>query len=208
MVISDGRKMSKHLGNVVDPDELVERFGADTLRLAVLYAARPQRTLNWSESAVLRCHRFLTQLWDYCHVQLQAGTPLPAAAGAEPLLTGPAERGGATKDETEHLRLRLSKWCQSAVERTTEDMEQLEMHSAVRNVMRLFDRVRDFEKRVRARRGEPAIADRAALLAALSLLCELLAPMAPHIAEELWIALGNDAEGSAPWPGLSFQMAA
>ena len=60
MVISDGRKMSKHLGNVVDPDALVERFGADTVRLAVLYAARPQRTLNWSDSAVLRSHRFLT----------------------------------------------------------------------------------------------------------------------------------------------------
>ena len=59
MVISDGRKMSKHLGNVVDPDELVERYGADTVRLAVLYAARPQRSLNWSDSAVLRCHRFL-----------------------------------------------------------------------------------------------------------------------------------------------------
>ena len=55
MVISDGRKMSKHLGNVVDPDELVERYGADTVRLAVLYAARPQKTLNWSDSAVLRC---------------------------------------------------------------------------------------------------------------------------------------------------------
>ena len=59
MVISDGRKMSKHLGNVVDPDELVERYGADTVRLAVLYAARPQKSLNWSDSAVLRCHRFL-----------------------------------------------------------------------------------------------------------------------------------------------------
>ena len=66
MVIRDGRKMSKHLGNVVDPDELVERFGADTVRLAVLYAARPQRSLNWSDSAVLRCHRFLAQVWDYC----------------------------------------------------------------------------------------------------------------------------------------------
>src|SRR5205807_1436517 len=66
MVINEGRKMSKHLGNVVDPDALVERYGADTVRLALLYAARPQRSLNWSDSAVLRCHRFLTQLWEYC----------------------------------------------------------------------------------------------------------------------------------------------
>ena len=59
MVIRDGRKMSKHLGNVVDPDELVARHGADTIRLAVLYAAAPQRSLNWSDSDVKRCHRFL-----------------------------------------------------------------------------------------------------------------------------------------------------
>ena len=55
MVIRDGRKMSKHLGNVVDPDELLAKYGADTVRLATLYAARPQRSLNWSDSAVLRC---------------------------------------------------------------------------------------------------------------------------------------------------------
>ena len=73
MVIRDGRKMSKHLGNVVDPDELVERYGADTVRLAVLYAARPQNSLNWSDSAVLRCHRFLTQVWEYSHSQARAG---------------------------------------------------------------------------------------------------------------------------------------
>ena len=73
MVISDGRKMSKHLGNVVDPDALVERYGADTVRLAVLYAARPQRSLNWSDSAVLRCHRFLTQVWEYSHRKARRG---------------------------------------------------------------------------------------------------------------------------------------
>ena len=66
--------MSKHLGNVVDPDELVERYGADTVRLAVLYAARPQKSLNWSDSAVLRCHRFLDQVWE-----LLAGASSPSA---------------------------------------------------------------------------------------------------------------------------------
>ena len=83
------------------------------------------------------------------------------------------------------------------------------MHSAVRNVMRLFERIRDFEQRVRARQGELGAADRAALLEALSLLVQLLAPLAPHISEELWIALGNDAAGAqTPWPGVSFQVPA
>jgi leucyl-tRNA synthetase len=209
MVISDGRKMSKHLGNVVNPDELVDRFGADTLRLAVLYAARPQRSLNWSDSAVLRCHRFLTSVWDYCHAHAEDASP--ALAGATPGVGATRGEAGedAGRDATEHLRQRLSKWSQTAVQRTTQDMEGLEMHSAVRNVMRMFDRIRDFEKRVRARQGELSAPDHAALLEALSLLCQLLAPLAPHIAEELWITLGNEAPAAqTPWPGVSFQVPA
>ena len=83
MVIRDGRKMSKHLGNVVDPDELLERYGADTVRLAVLYAARPQRSLNWDDSAVLRCHRFLTSVWEYSHAKLAAVQALRERAGVK-----------------------------------------------------------------------------------------------------------------------------
>jgi leucyl-tRNA synthetase len=193
MVIRDGRKMSKHLGNVVDPDELVERYGADTVRLATLYAARPQRTLNWSDSAVLRCHRFLTQVWDFTQRQLAPDT---------------AESQGQDRDTTEHLRTRLEKWCAAAVQRTTAEMLALEMHSAVRDVMRLFDRLKDYEKRVLARTGALSTADRDALLSALAVLAQLLAPLAPHIAEELWIALGNDGDTQLPWPGVSFPVPA
>jgi leucyl-tRNA synthetase len=197
MVIRDGRKMSKHLGNVVDPDELVERYGADTVRLAVLYAARPQRSLNWSDSAVLRCHRYLTQVWEYSLSRLRAAAEAPAQGGD----------GGEepARDDTEHLRVKLGKWCDAAVEKITEDLEGLEMHSAVRNVMRLFDRVKDFEKRVLARHGELNRANREALLEALALHAQMLAPFAPHLAEELWIAFGNEDHGAqTPWPGVSF----
>ncbi len=199
MVIRNGRKMSKHLGNVVDPDELVERFGADTVRLAVLYAARPQRSLNWSDSAVLRCHRFLTQVWEYSQLKL-AETEAASAGDRD---------GEQLTDTSEHLRLRLSKWCATAVEKITEEMEQLEMHSAVRNVMRLFERIRDFEKRVIARQGGLTQADRDALAEALVLLVQLLGPFAPHLAEELWIAFGGDEHGAqTPWPGVSFRVPA
>jgi leucyl-tRNA synthetase len=200
MVISDGRKMSKHLGNVVDPDALVERYGADTVRLAVLYAARPQKTLNWNESAVLRANRFLTQVWEFTQTRVAA-----AALAAD-------ERGpddAPVRDTTEHLRLKLSQWCEKAVEKTTEDMESLETHSAVRNVMRLFDRIKDFEKRVLARSEQLGRADSDALLAALAALAQLLGPLAPHIAEELWIALGHDEDGAqTPWPGVSLEAVA
>ncbi len=188
--------MSKHLGNVVDPDELVERYGADTVRLAVLYAARPQRSLNWSDSAVLRCHRYLTQVWEYSLSRLNGET-----------LEEPADE--QRRDDTEHLRLRLGKWCEAAVEKVTEDMEGLEMHSAVRNVMRLFDRIKDFEKRVLARQPGLNRANREALLDARALHARMLAPFAPHLAEELWLALGNEDDGAqTPWPGVSFEVPA
>jgi leucyl-tRNA synthetase len=188
MVISDGRKMSKHLGNVVDPDALVERYGADTVRLAVLYAARPQKTLNWSDSAVLRAHRFLNQVWTFSQAHLAKAGELP---------TAPA------RDTTEHLRRKLAQWCEKAVEKTTLEMESLETHSAVRNVMLLFDRIKDFEKRVLARQEELSAADREALNEALGVLIQMLGPFAPHVSEELWIAFGHEGDTQTPWPGVS-----
>ncbi|MHB8531926.1 MAG: class I tRNA ligase family protein, partial [Solirubrobacteraceae bacterium] len=191
MVTRENRKMSKHLGNVVDPDELVERYGADTVRLAVLFAASPQKSLNWSDSAVLRCHRFLGQVWELTQRTL-------ALDGVE-----------VGKDTSEHLRVKLGQWCEAAVERTTTDMEQLEMHSAVRNVMRLLDRVKDFEKKVLAREPGLGPANLEAQLAALAVLAQMLGPFAPHLAEELWLAFGNEEQGSqTPWPGVSFKVAA
>jgi leucyl-tRNA synthetase len=200
MVIRDGRKMSKHLGNVVDPDELVERYGADTVRLAVLYAARPQRSLNWSDSAVLRCHRFLNQVWDFASAKIAQQTSTSGSA---------EDDGEAARDKTEHLRLKLSQWCDTAVEKITQDMESLEMHTAVRNVMRLFDRIKDFDKRVLARDGELSAANLQALLDGLTVLVQMLAPFVPHVAEELWLALGNDEHATqTPWPGVSLRVPA
>ncbi|HEY5343603.1 MAG TPA: class I tRNA ligase family protein [Solirubrobacteraceae bacterium] len=202
MVISDGRKMSKHLGNVVDPDALVERYGADTVRLAVLYAARPQKTLNWSDSAVLRAHRFLNQVWTFSQAHLAKVGEL--AAAVEPAtIDGDGDESEPVRDTTEHLRRKLAQWCEKAVEKTTAEMESLETHSAVRNVMLLFDRIKDFEKRVLARQPELGAADREALSEALAVLIQMLGPIAPHMSEELWIAFGNEGDTQTPWPGVS-----
>ena len=209
MVIRDGRKMSKHLGNVVDPDELVAEYGADTVRLAVLYAARPQRSLNWSDSAVLRCHRFLNQVWDYSQRQLAAGPAADPSLAQGATENGAGQQAEPVRDTSEHLRVKLAQWCENAVKKTTEDMVSLEMHSAVRNVMRLFDRIKDFEKRVLARDEQLSSANRQALLEALALLVQMLGPLAPHIAEELWLAFGREQHGAqTPWPGVSFEVPA
>jgi leucyl-tRNA synthetase len=212
MVISDGRKMSKHLGNVVDPDALVARYGADTVRLAVLYAARPQKTLNWSDSSVLRAHRFLTQVWEFSQARIAAAELLVASELLVETEQGTRAEGSdeqPVRDTSEHLRLKLSQWCEKGAEKITQDMEGLEMHSAVRNVMRLFDRIKDFDKRVVARQGALSRADSDALLAALALLAQLLGPFAPHMAEELWLSFGNEQAGpQTPWPGVSLQAVA
>ncbi len=188
MVIAEGRKMSKHLGNVVNPDELVEQYGADTVRLAVLYAAGPAKTLNWSDGALRFANRFLRNLWTYSHDRFAA-------------LENAAHDEEAAAD-TEFMRDRLRKWCENGLARITDDTAQLQMHKAVRNITRLFERIQDFEKRVVERRGQLDRADAEAQIAALTLLAQALAPFAPHAAEELLLSSGRfDAAAlPAPWP--------
>jgi leucyl-tRNA synthetase len=188
MVIADGRKMSKHLGNVVNPDELVSEHGADTVRVAVLYAAGPAKTLNWSDGAVRFAGRFLRNLWIYTHERI---------AGLEDLGHDPDAAA-----DTEHMRDRLRKWCENGLARITADTEQLQMHKSIRNITRLFERIQDFEKRVIKRRGQLDRADAEAQLAALALLARTLAPFAPHLAEDLLVALGveDDMEAVETWP--------
>jgi len=192
MVIADGRKMSKHLGNVVDPDELVAEHGADTVRLAVLYAAGPAKALNWTDGALRFASRFLRGLWDYTHESIAAAAEAPAEAEAAA--------------DTAFIRERLGKWCDNGVERITADLGELQMHKAVRNVTRLLERIKDYEKRIVERRGQLGHDDYAALLDALALLARTLSPFAPHIAEELLIALGRDASVGFPAGGESISV--
>jgi leucyl-tRNA synthetase len=192
MVIRDGRKMSKHLGNVVEPDALVEEVGADTVRLAVLYAARPQRSLNWNESSLAHCHRFLTALWGFAQRHLATDpAELPSSVGEAPKLM------------TDHLRRKLAGHCEVGATKIAEALGELEMHAAVRDVMRLFERIGDFEQRARDKRGQLSREDHESILEALSILVHWLDPFAPHIAAEL-AAAGLDR---VPHPHRDLQTA-
>jgi leucyl-tRNA synthetase len=179
MVQLDGRKMSKHLGNTVTPQAIVDRFGADTLRLAMLYAAAPAKAFTWDESLLTYSRTFLRRLWTFAEPRLGAGASL---------------------DRSDGLRRRLGGWCDTAVFKITENYERLDMHRGTRNLVALFDRIADFEARVAARR-EPTAEDRAAITYALLLLVRLLAPVAPHISEELWARSGSEGfVADAGWP--------
>jgi leucyl-tRNA synthetase len=189
MVHLDGRKMSKHLGNVVDPDALLERVGADTLRLAVLYAAAPTNILTWTDQPLQYCQRWLRNFWDWALPRLEGAGEVPE----------PDPEEGAAK-----LRRRLEGWHDVAVRRITENMEGLETHRAARNVMTLVERIRDFERRVLKAQDELTPSDSAALQAALLDAVRMLSPLAPHVAEELWAAAGQEGlVANAPWPGAA-----
>ncbi|HEX2070362.1 MAG TPA: class I tRNA ligase family protein [Thermoleophilaceae bacterium] len=192
MVTQDGRKMSKHLGNVVDPDDLMERVGADTTRLAVLHGARPSRALNWTENAVQYCAKFLSDLWAYASERLPGPDPEESAGAPDP-------------DGALQRRERLEGWVATAAAKVTEDLERVEMQRAVKNAMRLFDRIEEFEtKSRRANRGDLAPADARAIADALTVLAQLLTPFAPHVGEELWLASGAATPGQeAPWPSVA-----
>jgi leucyl-tRNA synthetase len=191
MVHLDGRKMSKHLGNVVDPDALLERVGADTVRLAVLYAAAPTNILTWTDQALQYCHKWLHNFWEYALPRLEGAGAVSVPA--------PDEVEGAAK-----LRRRLDNWHGVAVRRITENMEGLETHRAARNVMTLVERVRDFEKRVLRVQDSLTPSDQAAMQRALLDAVIMLAPLAPHIAEELWSAAGQEGlVANAAWPAAA-----
>ncbi|HMI93031.1 MAG TPA: class I tRNA ligase family protein [Polyangiales bacterium] len=193
MVHLDGRKMSKHLGNVVDPDALLERVGADTVRLAVLYAAAPTNILTWTDQALQYCHRWLHNFWQYA---------LPRLEGAGEVGAPDPEEGAAK------LRKRLDNWHEVAVRRITENMEGLETHRAARNVMTLVERIRDYERRVLRAQDSLTPSDQRALQRALLDAVVMLAPLAPHIAEELWSAAGQEGlVCSALWPEVAARSA-
>jgi leucyl-tRNA synthetase len=187
MVIADGRKMSKHLGNVVNPDELVAQYGADTVRVAVLWAAGPAKTLNWSDGAIRFASKFLRGFWTYAHDRFAA------------LELAQHDPEKAAKSEPDRERLR--KWCENGLERVTEDTAELQMHKSIRDLTRLFERIQDFEKRLK-KRGQLDRADAEALVAALVLLAQALMPFAPHTAEQILLDSGRVEASELPgsWP--------
>jgi leucyl-tRNA synthetase len=185
MIRMDGRKMSKHLGNVVNPSQLVAEVGVDTIRLAVLAAAAPAKPFDWNEKPLARAEGFLRDLWGYAEPRLRTW-PRPDPESAE---------------APDGLRLQLKRWCKAALTKTAAAYQGLNMQRAASNSAILLERIEQFEHRAEQRRGELSRADREAIVGALSILLQLIAPLTPHIAEELWEKGGNEPMISAvPWP--------
>jgi leucyl-tRNA synthetase len=184
MVIKDGAKMSKSKGNVVDPDELIRRYGADTARLFSLFAAPPEKDLDWNDHGVEGASRFLNRLWRFVHAHLDE-----LAAGR------PASRSGLSEAGRAFRRV-----VHETIDRVTEDIEgDFHFNTAISAVMELVNALVEFE---RSSMDTVSGEERAAVLReAVETTLLLLGPVCPHITEELWAALGHrESLFTRRWP--------
>ncbi|MBD2858729.1 leucine--tRNA ligase [Spongiibacter sp. KMU-158] len=177
MVLKDGSKMSKSKGNTVDPQALIEQYGADTVRLFIMFAAPPEQSLEWSDSAVEGANRFLRRLWKQVQTHVEAGT-------------APALNTTDLNEAQQDLRRKTHE----TIAKVSDDFgRRLTFNTAIAAVMELVNDISRFE-----RQNEQDLAvEREALETAVL----LLAPIVPHICHQLWQELGNsNAIIDAHWP--------
>jgi leucyl-tRNA synthetase len=183
MVIKDGSKMSKSKGNVVDPDYLIERFGADTARLFCLFAAPPEKDLDWSDKGVEGSYRFLQRLWRLVMERVET------LKTAEPLVT---------LDEPDNECAHLLHMVHKTIKKVTEDLKRFHLNTAIAATMELVNGVNKFLEYER----KDATSQRV-LRGAVDLLIILVSPFCPHITQELWEVLGHDdLLVNCPWPSF------
>jgi len=178
MVLKDGAKMSKSKGNTVDPQALIDSYGADTVRLFSMFAAPPEQSLEWSDSAVEGANRFLKRLWRLVQRQVETAAPALDIAALD-------ERQRALRRKTHET---IAKVSDDYGRRQT-------FNTAIAAVMELCNELGKLD--------EDNPQDRALANEALRAVVLMLGPIVPHIGHHLWLAL--DGEGdvmNAPWPSV------
>ncbi|MGI6549981.1 MAG: leucine--tRNA ligase [Syntrophomonadales bacterium] len=178
MVLKDGAKMSKSKGNVVSPEDIIDKYGADTARLFILFASPPERDLEWSDQGVEGCHRFLNRVWRLI-VDLVKWQEQTDAVGT------------TLNARDEELRYKVH----YTIRKVTEDIEKrFNFNTAISAIMELVNAMHQYRDAAGKKMNPEVVKE------SLEALITLLAPFAPHIAEELWESTGH--QGSVhlqPW---------
>jgi leucyl-tRNA synthetase len=189
MVIKDGAKMSKSKGNVVSDDYVREKYGADTGRLFELFAAPPEKDLEWNDQGIEGASRFLNRVWRFVIAHLAE-----LGGGEAPPPSAPPGRSRAatvptvpTSEEGRAFRRVIHE----TIQRVTNDIErEFHFNTAIAAIMEMVNALQAFE--VASGDGTAAAADRAALMReAVETTLHLLGPFCPHVTEELWSQLGH-----------------
>ena len=181
MVIKDGAKMSKSLGNVVSPEEILSKYGADTARLFILFAAPPERELEWSDQGVEGSFRFLNRIWRI----VQAFEDVLAQKVTEYDHSNLSE---ADKD--------LRRVLHSSIKKVTNDIEtRFNFNTAISTMMELVNALYAYKEAVK----EP---NAGLVYEAISDLIKMMSPFVPHITEELWRGAidANSSVHEQSWP--------
>ncbi|HUS18349.1 MAG TPA: class I tRNA ligase family protein, partial [Terriglobales bacterium] len=189
MVIKDGAKMSKNKGNVVSPDDMVARYGADSTRMYSLFAAPPDRDLDWQEQGVEGVHRFLSRVWRFVSKNAQPAhadwhTPVPEALAPE--------------------ARKIQRKLHQTIAKITQDFDgRWHFNTSIAAVMELVNELYAAETAIAANRIPIA------LLADIQRkLVLLLAPFAPYLAAELWSLVGEKGIlFKQPWPKFDAALA-
>ena len=181
MVLKDGFKMSKSKGNVVSPEEIINKYGADTARLFILFAAPPERDLEWSDRGVEGSYRFIQRVWRFIYNYLQD------LSENKDKFTFTEAVFSADKD--------LHRLLHGTIKRVTDDLElRFNFNTAISAIMELVNGLYHY-------RGEVGKQNAQLLRDAIDNLLILLAPFTPHLSAELWEAVGHkDSVHFQVWP--------
>jgi leucyl-tRNA synthetase len=213
MVLKDGNVMSKSKGNVVDPDDMIRKYGADALRLYVMFVAPPEKEVEWTDSGLEGSWRFLARVWravEPMAPQIRVDAPTAPKRDAR---EGGLNFSGLELDDA-HRALRRK--THQTIERVTADLyPRAHLNTGIAALMELVNELYAFTDKIgltrqgRASGADIAPATRAVLAETLEALVLMLSPFTPHMAEELWELLGHaDGVVAAGWPVADAAVAA
>ena len=179
MVLNDGAKMSKSLGNTVDPEEMIQNYGADTVRLFMMFTSPPEQSLEWSDTAINGSYRFLKKLWKLIKTHQDSIKDIPGISSNEKF------NGNQNK---------LRRKTHQTISKVTDDIgRRYTFNTAIAAVMELVNEVSAF--------NVDDELDRQVIKEAIESILLLLSPIVPHICHQLWLDINHDQPIiDARWP--------